>query len=59
MPVSRVRKAIAAFVASVVTLPFGAWVLGEEVFSWSVVLTALGVGFVNAVTVYMSPANTA
>jgi threonine/homoserine efflux transporter RhtA len=56
---SKVRKAFAAFIASVVTLPFGAWILGEEVFSWSVVLTALGVALANAVGVYMSPANTA
>lgn len=32
--------------------------LGEEVFAWSVVLTALGVAFANAVGVYMTPANT-
>ena len=56
---SRIRKSAAAFVASLVTLPFGAWILGEEVFSWSVVLTALGVALANAIGVYMSPANEA
>ena len=54
---SRIRKAAAAFIASIVTLPFGAWILDEEPFSWNVVLVALGAGLVNAIGVYMAPAN--
>ena len=59
MNLPRFRKAVAAFVASILTLPIAAWILGEEPFSWTVLATAAGVAATNALGVYLSPRNQA
>lgn len=52
-----IRKAIAAFVASIITLPIAAWVAGAEPFEVRTLLAAVAAAAVNAIGVYAAPRN--
>lgn len=53
----QVRKAAAAFVASIVTVPAAAWLAGTEPFTWQAVGAALAAAAVNALSVWAAPRN--
>lgn len=57
MAPSKIKKAIAAFVATVLTLPFAAWITGDEVFTWGAVGAIIAQAFIVAFGVYIAPRN--
>ena len=52
---SRIRKAIAAFVLPFTALPFADWIGGVDAFSWQMLGAAVATGLISAVGVYFTP----
>jgi hypothetical protein len=52
---SRIRKAIAAFILPFLGLPLADWIGGLEAWSWEMVAAAAVTGLISAIGVYTVP----
>lgn len=52
---SRIRKAIAAFILPFLGLPLAEWIGDVEAFNWQMVGAAFATGLITAVGVYFAP----
>ncbi len=54
---SKIRKAIAAFIGALLVLPIGEWITGDEPFSSETLISAVVSALVVALGVYFAPRN--